>query len=103
MAVTRTECGWNLTAAADVATDAGGRTLIINAVVISKPTTTGTVTLRDGAGNDILFSGSITAGEAASFELHGAEVTGLELDTISAGTAIVYAYGTVGGRSVVEG
>jgi hypothetical protein len=96
MAVTKHEAGWTLTAAADVASDAGGHPIRVNGVIIVKATA-GTVTLKDGDGAVVLLTHSLADLSMTQIGLYGRIFSSFEYDAVSAGTAIVYVFGEATG------
>jgi hypothetical protein len=98
MAVTRTESGWVLTAAADAVTHPSGRRIVIDRIFVNKFGGNGEVTFKDGAGTNILTTGTLVGGTTVAFPMGAAEVTSLEMDAISAGSATAYVIGRVAGR-----
>lgn len=93
MAVTRFEGGWSLTAAGDTASVGGNINFRLYTVVIVKGTN-GTVTLKDGKGNVMLLTSTLNDATHTQFTFGGIGVSGVEYDAVSAGTAVVYVYGT---------
>ncbi len=93
MAVTIFENAFELVAAGDTALPRTGYAGIeISAIHIIK-TTAGDVTLKDGAGNAILY----TLADNENFIMHfpgGWIVSGLEFDAISGGSAVVIVFAT---------
>src|SRR5262245_35470836 len=84
MAVTRLATGYVMTAVGDRVTEK----ISILMVAIEK-ITTGTVTFRDGAGNTIHVTESITGGAVLRIPWEGWATDGFEYDATSAGSAIV--------------
>ena len=95
MAVTRVDCGWTLTAAGDIAagTVAGERIRVLSVVIVKA--TAGTVTFKDGRAVTILLTGALADTSTTQIDFGGIELTGLEYDAVSAGTATVLVIGDV--------
>jgi hypothetical protein len=101
MAVTKFEGGFLLAAAGDTASPnwEGGTTrnstIKIDQIVITK-TTAGTVTFKDGNGVVVWVTHSLGNGSVSIFNFGGVEMSGLELDAVSAGSATVAVFASEG-------
>jgi len=94
MAATRFQGGWQL-AVTEIASDLiDGGDILVNKVIIVKATA-GTVTLQDGGAVTLLLTASLADASMTQIDFGGIRVSGLKYSATSAGTAVVYVYGTV--------